>query len=99
MCIASAQCRDVSAMLLHDKKERRGAMSAELERLKTRFNNLFNEEGLTNIKFFIDRRSEMTQENFVVELNKIQDTIAAGDYEILEKLDDGSNTRKFNHPF
>lgn len=74
-------------------------MSAELDRLKNRFDGLFNEEGLTNIKFFIDRRPEMTQEDFITELNTIQDTIAAGDFKILENLDLEVQTRKFNESF
>lgn len=74
-------------------------MSVELDRLKSRFDGLFNDEGLTNIKFFVDRRPDMSQSDFVSELNSIQDTISAGDIEKLDTVDIDAKTRKFNEPF
>lgn len=74
-------------------------MSVELDRLKTRFDVLFNEEGLTNIKFFIDRRPEMSQSDFVAELNKIQETISADAFNAIESVDDDNKKRDFNDAF
>ncbi len=74
-------------------------MSVELDRLKVRFDGLFNEDGLTNIKFFIDRRPEITGAEFASELNKIQDTIAAGGISPIESIDKDAKTRRFDEAF
>jgi len=72
---------------------------SELQRLRSRFDQLFSEDGLTNIKFFIDRRKKATRADFVAELNKIQDTISAGDFEVVENIDLNRKTRRFNESF
>lgn len=74
-------------------------MSVEVQRLKKRFDNLFNDEGLTNVKFFVRKSEGMTTKDFVRELNTIQDTISEGDFEVVETIDSDAKVRKFDEPY
>jgi len=74
-------------------------MSVEIERLKARFDNLFNEEGLTNVKFFVRKGEGMTNKDFVRELNAIQDTISEGEFEVVEAIDSNAKSRKFDEAY
>ncbi|WP_192180298.1 hypothetical protein [Mesorhizobium amorphae] len=74
-------------------------MSVEIDRIKTRFDNLFANEGLTNIKFFVRPTKGMTNLDFLAELNTIQDTIAAQDFKRVEDIDQNAETRRFDEPF
>lgn len=72
---------------------------SELQRLRSRFDKLFSEEGLTNIKFFVDTHADITRADFIAELNKIQDTISAGDFVSVETVDTNAETRRFDESF
>ena len=74
-------------------------MSMEVDRLKIRFDDLFANEGLTNIKFFIKPDQGMTKSDFISDLNAIQDTISAGDFELFEDVDGDAKTRRFDDSF
>ncbi|WP_323013734.1 hypothetical protein [Devosia sp.] len=74
-------------------------MSAEVERLRNRFDGLFAEEGLTNIKFFVRKGDSMTAKDFVRELNAIQDVISEGDFEIVDSIDSAAKVRRFDDPY
>ncbi len=78
--------------------EGKGKMS-ELNRLKSRFDRLFSDEGLTNVKFFIKDRQDMSKDKFVSEVVKFQDAVDAGALNLLESVDKDIKTRKFNEPF
>lgn len=72
---------------------------SELDDMKTRFDTLFSQEGLTNIKFFIKNRHDMTKSDFVAEVKQFQDAVDAGALNLLESVDKDVKTRKFDEPF
>jgi len=71
-------------------------MSTERERLKTRFDSLF-QSGLTNIKFMVIGKP--SRDEFFADVNIMQDTIAADEFTLVTSLDSDHKTRKFNEPF
>ena len=81
-----------------EDKKRSGRMSVAMNRLEHRF-SLLSEDGLTNLKFFVDRRYEMSSTDFASEWSDIQDVISAGDIQEIEKVDIDAETRKFDEPF
>lgn len=74
-------------------------MKEEMDRLLARFDNQFAKGGLANIKFFIRKGENFSLADFVVELNKIQDTISAGETETVDQIDQDFEQRRFDEPF
>lgn len=74
-------------------------MSKEANELKTRFDNLFEQEGLTNVKFFVRNDEDMTLKDFLLEVNQIQETIDKGGFEVVESLDSDVESRKFDDAY
>jgi hypothetical protein len=74
-------------------------MANEVDVLKARFDNLFENEGLTNVKFFVRNDENMTMKDFLLEVNQIQETIENGDFEVVEALDSDIESRKFNDAY
>jgi len=75
-------------------------MREEVKRFERRFESLFKEHGLLNIKFFLSRKQgSITLADFIAECNKIQDTITAGDYKAIGYVDKDMAQKKFDAPF
>jgi hypothetical protein len=74
-------------------------MSNEVDVTKTRFDNLFEKEGLTNVKFFVRSNEDMTTKDFLLEVNQIQETIENGGFEVVESLDSDIESRKFDEAY
>ena len=74
-------------------------MQQHAERFANRFSPLFAQEGLTNIKFFLKNRAGVSQSDFLAEAVSIQDTIAAGDFLVVESVDGGTQRKRFDAPF
>jgi len=70
-------------------------MSNERERLKARFDNLF-QNGLTNIKFMVIGKPDSNA--LLADVNVMQDTIAANEFSIVETIDKDCETRDFREP-
>lgn len=67
------------------------------DRLTARLNGLFETEGLDNIKLFV--RGQPTNEQIWADVNKMQDTVAAGGFSLVDSIDKGLKKRKFDEPF
>jgi len=70
---------------------------SERERLKTRLDGLFENEGLTNLKFMV--RGKPRNDNIWADVNKINDTVAAGKFKVVDSIDEDMETRSFDDPF
>lgn len=73
-------------------------MKNEIRRLADRFQPLFD-NGLTNVKFFVPHADNCTLSELVLEANKIQDTIAAGDFRVVESIDGNCERKPFDAAF
>ena len=60
-------------------------MQNEVKRISDRFSALFEKEGLTNVKFFVRDADNLKLSEFLVQVTKIQDTIAAGSFRVASK--------------
>lgn len=74
-------------------------MHSEMQRFTNRFQSLFADKGLTNVKFFVRDAESCSLETFMKEANGIQDTIAAGEVEVVGNVDEGCRKKRFNEPF
>lgn len=74
-------------------------MSVEVDRLKSRFKNLFDTEGLTNVKFFVRKNKSMTVKDFVREQNAIEDTMSEGEFQVVDAVDADAKRRRFDDPY
>lgn len=70
---------------------------SERERLKTRLDSLFENEGLSNVKFMV--RGKPRNDQIWADVNKINDTVAAGRFKVVDNIDGQIETRPFNDPF
>ena len=74
-------------------------MSVEKNSLETRFDKLFNDEGLTNVKFFV-RKSQTTSESKIsVEICALQDAIAAGKFAVVKTIDGTRQKVRHDAPY
>lgn len=74
-------------------------MHGEMQRFTDRFQSLFANKGLVNIKFFVRDAESCSFESFLREANGIQDTIAAGEVAMVANVDEGCRTKRFDEPF
>ena len=74
-------------------------MQNEVKRISDRFSALFEKEGLTNVKFFVRDADNLNLSEFLVQVTKIQDTIAAGSFRVVTSIDGDCEQRRFDAPF
>ncbi len=74
-------------------------MQRELQRFTDRFQPLFAEKGLENIKFFVHDADGCSLQTFMAEAVAIQDTIAAGETFPIENVDEGCRKKRFDEAF
>ncbi len=74
-------------------------MQNEDKRFTDRFNALFRDDGITNMKFFVRNSGAMRLSDFITEVSKIQDTIAAGDVVQVHSVDEDCEQRRFDASF
>jgi len=74
-------------------------MQQNAERFTNRFTQLFDKEGLVNIKFFTLKTEGVSLPEFMEEAAAIQDTIAAGEFEVVESIDGAAPQKRFDAPF
>lgn len=73
-------------------------MQVHAERFATRFAKLFDQEGLMNVKFFV-MNNDVSLPEFLDEAVGIQDTIAAGDFELVGSIDGHFAQKRFDAAF
>ena len=71
----------------------------QTQRFDDRFAPLFADKGLVNIKFFVHDAENCSLSTFMKEASDIQDTIAAGEVELVGNVDEGCRKRRFDEPF
>lgn len=74
-------------------------MHMHSERFNTRFASLFEQEGLMNVKFFVLNKNGVSLPDFLEEAAGIQDTIAAGDFSVVESVDGDFAQKRFDAAF
>lgn len=74
-------------------------MQQNAERFANRFKPLFDNEGLVNIKFFMLNKGGVSLPDFLGEAAAIQDTIAAGDFSVVESIDSDLPRKRFDAAF
>lgn len=74
-------------------------MQQNAERFSNRFSPLFEKEGLVNLKFFMLNKAGVSLSEFLEEATAIQDTIAAGQCEVIESIDGETPRKRFDLAF
>jgi hypothetical protein len=74
-------------------------MQSQTERFTNRFDTLFAQDGLTNVKFFIKDKAGLTLSSFLEEACEIQSAIAAGDCRVVETIDADITQKHFMDAF
>lgn len=74
-------------------------MQHELQRFTDRFQPLFAEKGLENIKFFVHDADSCSLSIFMDEAVAIQDTIGAGETFVIKNVDEGCRKKRFDEAF
>jgi len=74
-------------------------MQSNSERFTNRFQTLFAEGGLTNIKFFVRNHRDISLNDFFEEAADIQSTIAAGDFKVITSIDGDAPQKRFDAAF
>jgi hypothetical protein len=74
-------------------------MQSQSDRFSTRFTTLFEQEGLLNVKFFMKNKKGVSLPEFLDEAATIQDTIAAGDFSVVESIDGEVAQKQFSEAF
>ena len=74
-------------------------MQQNAERFANRFAPLFENEGLVNVKFFMMNKAGVSLSEFLEEAAAIQDTIAAGEFEVVDSIDAGILQKRFDAAF
>lgn len=74
-------------------------MKDDRKRFNERFQTLFESEGLENVKFFVRRGASTKVSDFVADVNRMNDTIAAGDFAVVESIDGDCETKRFDAAF
>jgi hypothetical protein len=93
-------CRTYSAGIeIRNLTRKGGNMSNETKRFADRFSALFESGGLLNAKFFVRRSSDIKMSDFVDDVNKMNDTISAGDFRVVEKIDTSCEVKRFDAAF
>jgi hypothetical protein len=75
------------------------AMQREMQRFTDRFQPLFAEKGLENIKFFVHDADGCSLSQFMTEAVAIQDTIVAGETSVIDNVDAGCRKKRFDEAF
>lgn len=74
-------------------------MQSEMQRFTDRFQALFANDGLANVKFFVHDAGGCSLQTFLSEANAIQDTIAAGEVARVANVDEGCRKKRFDESF
>ena len=74
-------------------------MQQNAERFANRFAPLFEKEGLENVKFFMMNKAGVSLSDFLEEAAAIQDTIAAGEFTVVDRIDTGTVQKRFDAAF
>lgn len=74
-------------------------MNVETQRFHDRFQTLFANEGLENVKFFVRGGEDASFDQLIEDVNRINATIAAGEFELVHEIDSEVETRRFDEPF
>ncbi len=74
-------------------------MNVETQRFHDRFQSLFASEGLENVKFFVRGGEEVSFDELIEDVNRINATIAANDYKVVTSIDIDFTTRRFDEAF
>lgn len=74
-------------------------MQSEMQRFSDRFQALFANEGLENIKFFVRDADGCSLQTFMTEANSVQAAIAAGEVARIENVDAGCRKKRFDESF
>jgi len=74
-------------------------MQQNAERFENRFATLFEKEGLVNVKFFVKNKAGVSLSDFLEEATAIQDTIAAGEFSVVESIDKDFPKKRFDAAF
>ena len=74
-------------------------MQQNAERFANRFTPLFEKEGLVNVKFFMKNKAGVALPDFLEEATAIQDTIAAGEFNVVDSIDGDTPRKRFDAEF
>lgn len=74
-------------------------MNVETQRFHDRFQTLFANEGLENIKFFVRGGENASFDVLIEDVNRIDATIQADQFEVVNVIDTGLEQRRFDEAF
>lgn len=74
-------------------------MQNEKTRFVERFQTLFESEGLENVKFFLRPGGTLKASDFVADVNRMNETIAANDFVVVDSVDGDFKTSRFDAAF